>query len=183
MDQLAQAAPALLQVVGQAGSAVAGSQASSANQRFAKVEAQQAIINAGIEERQSRRRAAQILSKQQAIAAASGLDTSSGTPLEVMLDSARQAEEEALLIRAGGEAKARAIKAGAALESSRASSAAFGGLAGAGLTLAQNRSVLGDLWRAATGSSANNSGWASSVPAGRFSISGLPAAPKYSING
>lgn len=171
--ELLDAAPMLLQVVGQAGSMVAGSQASEANIRAARAEADQAIFNAGIEEKASRRRATQILAKQRAIGAASGLDTSSGSPLEIMLDSARQAEEEALTIRMGGVMKANVAKYKGYLAGQSGTANMFGGLAGIGATLASNKSILGDLWTKATGafgSSPASSSWASSVPAGTYTI-------------
>ena len=151
MDSILQAAPMALQVIGQAGSAVAGSQASSANAKADRAEAKQAIINASIEEQQSRRRSRQILAKQEAKGAAAGVDVSSGSPLEVMLDSARQAEEEALLLRMGGKIRSNSALMRAQLESQKGTSSILGGIAGIGGTLAANKSILGDLWSKASG--------------------------------
>ena len=59
--------------------------------------------SAEFEERKSRRRSQQLIAKQRAIGAASGIDISSGSPLFMELDSTRQAEIEALNIRRSGE--------------------------------------------------------------------------------
>jgi hypothetical protein len=50
------------------------------------------------------------IGKQRAIIGASGLDTTSGTPLDIMLESAKQAELEALMVEANSERKARGLK-------------------------------------------------------------------------
>ena len=163
----------IMQLAGTVGSTVAGQQASSANQANAKLEAQQAIINAGIEENRSRRNADRILAKQRAIGAAAGIDTSSGTSLEVLLDSARQAEEEALTLRAGGQMKANLARYKGQIAGQKGTADLFGGLASTGAILANNKSILGDLWTKAKGTYGGGySGtWASSVPAGKYSIS------------
>jgi hypothetical protein len=61
---------------------------------------------AAYEERQFRRKAALLLGKQHAVYAASGVDTTSGSPLLMELDSVRQAELEAQNIRRGGNVAA-----------------------------------------------------------------------------
>lgn len=79
---------------------------------LADVEAKQAKIDrqaiteaTAFEEKQRRRELRLALGKQEAVFAASGVDPSEGTPLFTMLDSIREAELEALSIRAqGGQA-------------------------------------------------------------------------------
>ena len=93
----------LISAVGTIGSTVAGISQARGQARAAELEGQMARDKAQIEERQYRSRAATILGKQEAIIGASGVDPSTGTPLEVMMDQARKAEEEALTIRYGGE--------------------------------------------------------------------------------
>lgn len=162
-----------MQVAGTIGSTIAGRQATSANQDNAKVEAQQAVINAGIEENKSRRNAERVLAKQRAMGAAAGVDTSSGTTLEVLLDSARQAEDEALTIRAGGQMKANAAKYKGYLAGQKGNAELLGGLASLGGIVANNKSILGDLWTKAKSAygGGSSSGWAASVPPGKYSIS------------
>lgn len=59
--------------------------------------------NAEIARDQGRR----VIGKQRAIAGASGLATTSGTPLDIMLESAKQAELEALSAQYESESRAR----------------------------------------------------------------------------
>jgi hypothetical protein len=87
--------------------ATVASTVSSANQAGAQSRAdrdaaQESINAAHLDESVDRRRSAQIIAKQQATAAASGLDISSGTPLELKLDSSFNAEMNALAIRQKG---------------------------------------------------------------------------------
>lgn len=117
----------------------------------AKANAKQAIVNARFEEQQSRRQAQRILAKQRAIGAASGIDTSSGSFLELMLDSAREAEEEALTIRQGGRIQANQARYAGAVAKSRALGDTLGGFGRLGGAVTAHRSVLGDLWTKAKG--------------------------------
>lgn len=61
---------------------------------------------AAYEERQFRRKAALLIGKQHAIYGASGLDTVTGSPLLMELDTVRQAELEAQNIKRGGDVAA-----------------------------------------------------------------------------
>lgn len=79
-----------------------------AMQRQKETEAQNEAEAAAFEERQSRRRTALLLGKQQAIFAASGLETTTGSPLIQELDLTTQAELEALNIRRGGQVTSEA---------------------------------------------------------------------------
>lgn len=73
-----------------------------------------AIQEAAYEEQADRRKSAAIIAKQEAGAAAAGLDVGSGTPLELKLDSAFNAEMNALQIRKSGQYKKFAYKSRAA---------------------------------------------------------------------
>ena len=88
-----------------------------------------AVESARQEEFSDRRRSAQIIAKQQAGAAASGLDIDSGTPLELMMDSAFNAELNALKIRKQGEYDKAFYK-----DRARSSRRAIPGIAFQGLT-------------------------------------------------
>lgn len=58
--------------------------------------------NAAYEERNVRRKNALIISRQNAIFAAAGIDPMSGSPSVLQVDSAKEAEMEALAVRSGG---------------------------------------------------------------------------------
>lgn len=66
------------------------------------LDAEAARETAAFEERQDRRRLALLGAKQEAVFAASGYDTGSGTPLYTELDFAKQAELDALSVRRAG---------------------------------------------------------------------------------
>lgn len=83
-------------------STVSATQQASAQSKADRDAAQQSIAAAQLDESADRRRSSQIIAKQQATAAASGLDISSGTPLELEMNSAFNAEMNALKIRQQG---------------------------------------------------------------------------------
>lgn len=91
-----------LSAVGTGGQILSGIRQAEAQSLFARREAQSIRQAAEFEERQFRRRASLLMGKQTAIAAASGLDITSGSPLLMELDSIREAELEALNIRRTG---------------------------------------------------------------------------------
>lgn len=69
-----------------------------------------AIEQAAFDEKQNRRKNALLMAKQEAIFAASGYDTTEGTPLFTSIDSAKQAELDALNIRGAGGRQAAGLK-------------------------------------------------------------------------
>jgi len=77
-------------------------EAAKAQSKSLETEAESARAAAAFEEASYRRRAAFLLSKQQAIGAASGLDITTGSPLAQELDNVTQAELEAINIRTSG---------------------------------------------------------------------------------
>lgn len=95
-------------------------EAAKGEARFREAEAESVRQSAAFEERQFRRRINLLLGKQRAIAAASGTDPSSGSPLLAELDNVRQAELEALNIRRTGEVGASSREFEARLAKMRA---------------------------------------------------------------
>ena len=77
-------------------SAISGVRSAEAGKQAAKLEARQESISEGIRQRGIERKNALILGNQKNIGAASGLDITTGSPLELMLDTAREAEREKL---------------------------------------------------------------------------------------
>lgn len=115
-------------VIGAAVSTYAAYQQSQAQQNAAKAEAsfrtqeaESARQTAAFEETQYRRRAALLLGKQHALAAASGTDPTEGSPLLAELDNVRQVEMQALNIRRTGSLAAGGKDVEASLARLRAS--------------------------------------------------------------
>lgn len=73
-------------------------------------EAAAAQSQAAFDEKQQRRRNALLIAKQNAIFAASGVDTTEGTPLFTAIDSAQQAELDALNIRTQGQRQTAGLR-------------------------------------------------------------------------
>lgn len=173
MDQIKTWAPLITQVSGVASDTIGGMRAASYNRDAAKAQAEQAIINSQLEARQVQRRNAQVLGKQRAIAAGSGVDPTSGSPMAVYMDSVRQGELDRLTTLQGGKiAEQRGLYA-AGLADMQRSAALRKGMTGVGTIFTKNQSLLSDLWDRATGktsAASSTSSWASSVPMGRYSI-------------
>lgn len=127
----------------------AASEQADAQRRNARVEEQNRLQeaesirqSAAFEERQYRRRIGILLGKQNALAAASGLDISSGSPLLAELDNVRQGELEALNIRRTGVVGATAREYEAKLARYRASGYSANYAVASGLTKAAG-TILG----------------------------------------
>jgi hypothetical protein len=119
--------------------AAAQRRAAKREEKFREQEAESIRQAAEYEERQFRRRVGLLIGKQHAELAALGIDPASGSPLILALDTARQAELEALNVRRSGAqaASAREFEASLAGERRRAlryagTYAAAGGAAEAG---------------------------------------------------
>lgn len=91
--------------------------------------AKSAIEAARLDEQADRRRSAEVMAKQQAGAAAAGLDIGSGTPLELLMDSAFKAEMNALNIRRAGRMESDFYKTRAKRTKAALPGIAFQGLA------------------------------------------------------
>lgn len=122
---------------GTVGKTISGIQTSRAQSKAARAEAGSIRESAAFEEAQFRKRAAQVLAKQRAIGAASGIDISSGSPLAVMLDTAREAELEAQAIRRSGEIGVEGKKFESRLVRGRVPGQLFAGAAKTGTILSQ----------------------------------------------
>lgn len=90
--------------------------------------AKSAIRRARSDEFANRRNSAKVIAKQQAGAAAAGLDIGSGTPLELLMDSAYNAELNALNIRKAGQFESDYYKTRARRSKASIPGLAFGGL-------------------------------------------------------
>ena len=146
---MAQALPLIMGVIGTVGSTAIQFGAGMRNARAAEAEGKAEQAQARTEEAQSRRRSAMVMGKQRAIAAASGVDTTTGTPLEVALDSAEQAELEALNIRYTGKMRRYGREQEAAGYRGQAVGSIFEGGARLGTLGAQpgNQSMLSEWWK------------------------------------
>jgi len=125
----------VLALAGVAGSTYAGVQSAKMQAKAAEREAESAQQAAAFEEQQYRRKAAIARGKGEATAAASGLDISTGSPLLLDLENARQTELEALNIRRGGQFAAESKRYEATLARSTIPGTIFGGIAHTGSIL------------------------------------------------
>ena len=98
-------------------------------------QAQAARNAAAVQEARSRERNERIMALARARAGASGIVSTEGSPLLVMLENARQAELEAQLIRYGGEIQAGFLEGESRLSTFRGRNARRAGNIGAGTTL------------------------------------------------
>jgi hypothetical protein len=121
--------------------AAASRQAAKEQEKHLKQQAQSEVDQAAYEERQFRKRLRVLMGKQSAEMASLGIDPSSGSPLLMALDTAKQAELEAINIRRTGARAASATEFEASMAKSRAASASregLGGTVGAGVGGAQS---------------------------------------------
>jgi hypothetical protein len=95
-------------------------QAAEVEDEFRQREAESIRQSSEYEERQFRRRVSFLMGKQDAELAALGLDPTSGSPLLLSLDTARQAELEALNVRRAGAQASSAKEFEASLARNRA---------------------------------------------------------------
>lgn len=95
-----------LQALGALGGSVAQLRSNIYNANVAKAERDATLQSAAYDEARYRRTAMQTMARARANMAAAGVSTTSGTPLLLELDSARQAELEALNIRRTGQIRA-----------------------------------------------------------------------------
>jgi len=131
------AAAAGLQLLGTAGSTYAQVKAADTEARVKQAEARAVEGSTQLEEIQQRRRAAIATGQANAIAAASGLDLTSGTPLLMELDRAKQSEIEAQSIRRTGAMQASGLRFQSALAKKSIPWTIIGGAAQGGSILSQ----------------------------------------------
>jgi len=121
-------------IAGQAQQEAAAAQAANYNAQVQQQQATMAIQQAAEEERRARISGKKQIGAQRANISASGLQLE-GSALDVLEESANNAELDALNIRHGGQMKAWSARAGAQLDTMRASSAVEGARIGAVSTL------------------------------------------------
>lgn len=98
----------ILQGVGAVGALASANNQAIGQSQASKVTAKTIKQNAAFEEAQARRRASMSMGSMVATSAASGVDVTSGSPLFMELDSARQAELDAMNIRRQGDLASQA---------------------------------------------------------------------------
>ena len=108
---------------------------SKANARMLENEAAQAKYAAKVKAGQYRKEAARRMAQMRAGYAASGVATTEGTPLLVLMESASEAATDEERIRQGGEMDAWGLMARAGIQRTAGESAASRGALGAGSSL------------------------------------------------
>lgn len=138
-----------VQTIATIGTTIAGIVRSTGESSDAKAEADSIRAQTRIAEEQDRRASRRIIAKQQAGAAAAGLDISSGSPLELTLDSALEAEKNALNIRYTGELRRQSKLREARLARGGIAGSIFEGAAGLGSIFSRpsNRRILSNFFR------------------------------------
>lgn len=138
------------QLLGSAGKIISGISSSSAVSRQAKSAVNQIMANSRIGVMQTQRQARQVEGKQRAVTAGAGL-VPDGTPLEVMMDSANQAQLQIELIKRNALIEAENVKQRAAYARANALSAVTTGFGELGVLAMKNETLINELWRKATG--------------------------------
>lgn len=128
------AASAGLGALGSIQQGFAARQQAEYNAAVAEQNAAAARAQAALDESTSRKKSGLVLGSIRARAAANTGDVG-GSALDVLADSASEAELEALTLRYQGEVKARQMESEAALERRRGKSAVLEGIVGAGTRL------------------------------------------------
>ena len=124
-------------VIGTAGTLISGFQQgrmADYNARLAEQQAAAERSKAKLEEARHRRKVEKLKGTQRAMFAKAGV-TMEGSPLLVMEETAAEGELDAMLIRAGGEARAAELYGEASLSRMRGRQRRTAGVMGAGTTL------------------------------------------------
>jgi len=124
-------------ILGQAGSTFSNVQATRTNAKGLELEAKSIEMQAAFDERQQRRLNKLEQGKANTIAAASGIDISSGSPLLMELDRVKQGEIEALSIRRAGAMGAASKRFAARMERRSIPWKILGGVTQSGSILSQ----------------------------------------------
>jgi hypothetical protein len=128
------AASAGIGAIGEIQQGYAAKQQAEYNASVAEANAAAARQQAALDESTSRKKSSMLLGTIRARAAANTGDVE-GSALDVLADSAAEAELEALVLRYGGEVKARQSESEARLLRQRGKDAVWGGYIGAGTKL------------------------------------------------
>lgn len=99
-----------MQMFGTVGSTVAGISQSSQQARAYKADARAQEVQTAMAVNAERKKNAHVSAKQEATFAAAGPEPSTGTPLEIALDSASQGEMNALQLQYQGRSRAKSLK-------------------------------------------------------------------------
>jgi hypothetical protein len=145
---IASALPAAGSAYGTYAAGEAQGKAADYNQQSADMQAQQARDAAAIAEEEARERNARLQGMARARASASGVVTSEGSPLLVLMDNAAQAELEAQRIRYGGEVRAAGLESESRLQGAYGANARTAGAIGTGVSLLSSASNIGQRYAA-----------------------------------
>lgn len=137
----ATAASTALTVVG----GVQQKKAAQAAAKIAKADAASVRLLGEIEAADKRREARRLLAAQQVAFAGAGVDPQLGTPLDLLGDTAAEAELIALRAQFGRETQARAIEAGGQQAQQAGQQAAIGSFVRAGSTILGGAASLGNI--------------------------------------
>lgn len=110
------------------GSVVSSMQSNNANADAAKVESKQAQINADLQAQQYDQNARRERSRAEAMIGASGVSSTSGSPLELLIHSAYNAELNKENIKRGGQIESNSLNRQASLYRGRNAGELVGGL-------------------------------------------------------
>lgn len=123
------------------------------NSIIAKRNAQDALDRGAVEEQEHRRKVQALKGRQTAVMAANGLDVTSGSPLDILGDTAQMGELDALTIRGnakreslGYESQSTNFKAEAGLNKMQGQSAKTAGTIGAFGTVVSGLGGVADKW-------------------------------------
>ncbi len=120
---LATVAGTITTAMGQARQGDATAAAARYRQKQQQIQAADALKRGAQKEEAQRRKTAALKSKQLAVMAASNLDIGSGSPLDILSDTAQLGELDAQVIRGNAEREAAGLEAGADLSGLEADSA------------------------------------------------------------
>ena len=132
----------IVSVAGSVAGGVQGYQMAQYNAKVAQRQAQAAKMQAQFEEDRLRDKAARTMGSARAAYGKSGV-LMEGSPLDVMAQSATDAEMDALALRWGGNLRANNYRAQARMDESEGNAALWGGFARAGTSLLTGASKWG----------------------------------------
>ncbi len=135
-----------LSVIGQRNAAAAESAAATYQAKQSRILAEDALKRGAAEEQAVRRRTSALEGRQRAVMAASNLDLGSGSPLDILTDTAVLGELDAQTTRGNAQREATQLRSQANLFDMKASAATSAGNIGAIGTAIGGISSLADRW-------------------------------------
>jgi hypothetical protein len=161
------------QLIGQVTSGVANYRAGTAAEKSGNVDAESERLAAEYNAQRSLARNRFAISKGRAIAGASGLDPGTGSPLEIALNSAMQAEMDANAIRYGGKIRGEEARQRGRIIGGSYKNRAAADFLGTGTVMTDWLNRYGGGFGGGSITSPSSMGsWADRVPRGRFTITG-----------